>query len=107
VLSDALTQAIAMVLNELVTNAAKYGALSVPDGRVSVSWNSRGNGNAAQSLIVEWRETGGPPISAAIQPGYGTTLIRDLIPHELDGAVDLVFAAEGVCCRIEIPLNAG
>jgi two-component sensor histidine kinase len=105
VLSDAFTQAIAMVLHELVTNAAKYGALSVPAGRVSVSWNRRRNGNAAESLTIEWRETGGPPIGAAIQPGYGTGLIRDLIPHELSGAVDLVFAKEGVCCRIEAPLG--
>src|SRR5262249_19624258 len=55
-LSDALTQAIAMVLNELVTNAAKYGALSVPAGRVSVSWSKCRNGNASESLMMEWRE---------------------------------------------------
>jgi PAS domain S-box-containing protein len=55
VLSDALTQAIAMVLHELVTNAAKYGALSVPAGRASVSWSKRKDGNAGENLILEWR----------------------------------------------------
>jgi PAS domain S-box-containing protein len=99
------TQALAMVLHELVTNAAKYGALSSPDGRVSVHWDRHSHGDAAASLTIEWREIGGPPIVAPIQSGYGTNLIRELIPHELGGKVDLVFAAEGACCRIEIPLQ--
>jgi PAS domain S-box-containing protein len=110
------TQALAMVLHELVTNAAKYGALSSPNGRVSVHWDrhshrdSHGDssgdssGDSAASLTIEWREFGGPAIVAPIQSGYGTNLIRELIPHELGGRVDLVFAAEGACCRIEIPL---
>ena len=94
------TQALAMVLHELVTNAAKYGALSIPGGRVSVSWERAGT-----NLIFVWRELDGPPVAAAIQSGYGTDLIRDLIPHELEGTVDLMFAVEGVNCRIEIPIK--
>jgi PAS domain S-box-containing protein len=104
-LTAAATQALAMVLHELVTNAAKYGALSSPNGRVSVHWDRHSNGDAAASLTIEWREFGGPPIVAPIQSGYGTDLIRQLIPHELGGKVDLVFAAEGACCRIEFPLK--
>jgi PAS domain S-box-containing protein len=99
------TQALAMVLHELVTNAAKYGALSSPNGRVSVHWDRHSNADAAASLMIEWREFGGPSIVAPIQSGYGTNLIRELIPHELGGKVDLVFAAEGARCRIEIPLE--
>jgi len=102
-LSAAATQAVAMVLQELVTNAVKYGALSTPDGRVLLSWNHRPGGDAAASLMIAWSETGGPPTLAPTQSGYGTSLIRDLIPHELGGTVDLVFAPDGVCCRIEIP----
>jgi two-component sensor histidine kinase len=98
------TQALAMVLHELVTNAAKYGALSSPNGRVSVQWDRHSKGGDSASLTIEWREFGGPAIVAPIQSGYGTTLICELIPHELGGKVDLVFAAEGACCRIEIPL---
>jgi two-component sensor histidine kinase len=56
-------------------------------------------------LIIVWRETGGPPTSAPSQCGYGTSLICDLIPHELGGTVNLTFASEGVFCTIEIPLN--
>ena len=96
------TQALAMVLHELVTNAAKYGALSIPGGRVSVSWEQAGT-----NLIFVWREFDGPRATAAIQPGYGTDLIRNLIPHELDGTVDLVFASDGACCKIEFPLEPG
>jgi two-component sensor histidine kinase len=98
------TQALAKVLHELATNAAKYGALSIPGGHVSVSWDRKPNGQAA-TLILEWRERGGPPVASEVQPSYGIDLIRDLIPHELGGAVDLVFAAEGVNCRIEVPIK--
>jgi PAS domain S-box-containing protein len=99
------TEAVAMVLQELVTNAAKYGSLSTRDGRVSVSWGNQPNGNATASLTIVWREFGGPTIANPTQSGYGTSLIRDLIPHELGGSVDLVFASDGVCCTIVIPVR--
>jgi two-component sensor histidine kinase len=58
------------------------------------------------SLSIAWRETGGPPVApSAPQSGYGTSLIRDLIPHELGGKVDLVMAPEGVRCTIVIPFD--
>ncbi|MCK1741266.1 MASE1 domain-containing protein [Bradyrhizobium sp. 139] len=104
-LSAAASEALAMVLHELVTNASKYGALSVPEGRVSVSWECRNSGEAAAVLIIVWREAGGPPTSAPSQYGYGTSLICDLIPHELGGTVDLAFSSDGVSCTIEIPLK--
>jgi PAS domain S-box-containing protein len=98
------TQALARVLHELATNAAKYGALSVPDGRVSVTWDRRSNGNEAR-LEFEWRESDGPAVGHAKPVGYGTNLIRNLIPHELGGEVDLVFGTNGVTCRIECPVD--
>jgi len=104
-LTAAETQAMAMVLHELVTNAAKYGALSIPGGRVLVNWDRRPNGDATATLMLEWRELGGPPVAGELQSGYGTSLIRDLVPHELGGIVDLVFASDGLVCRIEIPLE--
>jgi PAS domain S-box-containing protein len=103
-LHSAETQAMARVLHELATNAAKYGALSVPGGRVSVHWNVKPNG-AATDLTLIWRELGGPPVASEVQSGYGTDLIRNLIPHELGGSVDLVFGADGVSCRIEFPVK--
>jgi two-component sensor histidine kinase/integral membrane sensor domain MASE1 len=103
-LSSAQTQAVAMVIHELVTNAAKHGALSTPNGRVSVSWDRTG-ADATAMLTMTWRELGGPPIAGPVQPGYGFGLIRDLIPHELSGTVDLIFAGDGLCCKIGIPLR--
>jgi two-component sensor histidine kinase len=100
-LSAAESQAVARVLHELVTNAAKHGALSIPTGQVSVSWNRKPNGDGANLMLV-WQEHGGPAVKSEVQSSYGTNLIRNLIPHELGGKVDLVFASEGVSCRIEI-----
>ena len=87
-----------------MTNAAKHGALSSPSGRVSVSWD-RADADAAAILTITWRELGGPPITTSVQSGYGLTLIRDLIPHELSGTVDLAFQTDGLCCKIEIPIK--
>ncbi|MBV8422707.1 MAG: sensor histidine kinase, partial [Hyphomicrobiales bacterium] len=100
----AATPALAMVLHELVTNAAKYGALSTPHGRVEVNWN-HGPGEHVASLSIAWREIGGPAVAASPDCGYGIRIIRDLIPQELGGSVDLAFASSGVCCNIEIPLE--
>jgi PAS domain S-box-containing protein len=105
-LTSAQTQAIAMTIHELATNAAKHGALSSPDAKVSVSWDCVGS-DVAAILTIMWREFGGPPIAAPVQSGYGLSLIRDLVPHELGGAVDLTFPPDGACCKIEIPLGRG
>jgi two-component sensor histidine kinase len=54
-------------------------------------------------MIVEWRETGGPPVVATKTAGYGTSVIRNLIPYELGGTADYVLAPDGIRCTIEIP----
>jgi PAS domain S-box-containing protein len=94
-------QAMAMVLHELATNAAKYGALSTEYGYVAVRWDRRLNGQA-RPLELEWRESGGPLVVATGKPSYGTSTIRNLIPYEFGGTVDLALAPEGVCCRLEL-----
>jgi PAS domain S-box-containing protein len=103
-LTVAASQTLAMVLHELVTNAAKYGALSTPHGRVEVSWG-RGPSEDAANLSIEWHEIGGPVVAASPDCRYGVSIIRDLIPQELSGSVDLAFASGGVCCKMEIPLG--
>jgi two-component sensor histidine kinase len=102
-LAPEATQPVAMVLHELATNAAKYGALSNDNGRVSVQWRWQSNGSPGGKLVIEWRETGGPQVAPPSGTGYGTSVIRDLIPYELGGRVDFVLAPEGVRCRLEIP----
>jgi two-component sensor histidine kinase len=105
VLSAEASQAMAMVLHELVTNAAKYGALSVPGGRVSVCWSREEDASGSDSLLIHWEEVGGPSVEAPKQYGYGTSVVRDLIPYEIGGTVDLVFAADGVRCKIGVPFG--
>jgi PAS domain S-box-containing protein len=97
------TQPVAMVLHELATNAAKYGALSNDHGRVSVRWRRTSRQRSNGKLMLEWRETGGPRVVAPNAAGYGTSVIRDLIPYELGGTVDYELAREGARCRLEIP----
>jgi PAS domain S-box-containing protein len=98
------TQAVAKVMHELTTNAAKYGAFSNRTGRVSVQWKWLTNGSGDR-LIIQWQEAGGPPVLAPNQSGYGTSIIRDLIPFELGGKVELVFALKGIRCQLEIPAD--
>jgi PAS domain S-box-containing protein len=99
-------QAMAVGLHELVTNAAKYGALSTDDGRVSIRWYCRLNGGAHVGLAFEWQEIGGPSVATPSNQGYGTSVIREIIPYELGGTAELTFAPEGVRCRLEIPVDS-
>jgi PAS domain S-box-containing protein len=96
-------QALAMVVHELVTNAAKYGALSVLQGRVSVRWRLVPENGSGAHLALDWQEAGGPAVSPSFRTGYGTSVIRDLIPYELGGTTDLAFPPEGVRCRLQVP----
>ena len=98
-------QVMGMVLHELVTNAAKYGALSTRNGRVSIRWRLRSNGHTRSHLVLEWREFGGPSVVPPGNTGFGTSTIRDVIPYELGGTADLTFVPEGVQCRLELPAD--
>jgi two-component sensor histidine kinase len=90
------TLAFTMVLNELRTNAAKYGALSDEDGRVHISWTlDRDTG----SVELVWREANGPPVVAPERSGFGTRLIRQGFGRDL-GEVSLTYEPTGVICRI-------
>jgi two-component sensor histidine kinase len=82
-LSADAVQPIAIVLHELATNASKYGALTMPEGRISVLWHWPEDG-AKPDLLLDWIETGGPPVIAPAEVGYGTGAIRNLIPYELE-----------------------
>jgi PAS domain S-box-containing protein len=97
-------QALSFVLHELATNAAKHGAFSRPGGRLSLQWWWLRNGSPGR-LAIEWQELGGPPVREPTQPGYGTSIIRELIPFELGGTANLDFATNGLQCRMEIPAD--
>jgi len=97
--NDALS--LGLALHELATNASKYGALSVPGGRVAVRW-SLVEENLAQ---IEWVEAGGPPVRGNRTRGFGTDLIEKIVAHELRNPVELVFAPEGVRCTLKVPVR--
>ena len=95
--SPAAAEVIGMALHELATNALKYGALSVPEGRVSVTWGLSDEGE----LSVEWTETGGPPVAEPIHKGFGTTIISEVPRRHIARDVRLEYRPEGVYWRVE------
>jgi PAS domain S-box-containing protein len=99
------SQTLAMVFHELATNAAKFGALSAGTGHVSVRWSFRRNGHAESWLCVDWEESGGPKVVPPVRSGFGTSVVRELVPYELGGSVDLVHPPEGVRCELQIPAH--
>jgi PAS domain S-box-containing protein len=102
-LSPEAAQPMAIALHELVTNASKYGALTTPQGRISVRWSWQLDAPAQGRLSLKWIESGGPRVVVPRQTGYGTSAIRNLIPYELGGTVDLAFDVGGLSCSIELP----
>jgi PAS domain S-box-containing protein len=96
-------QAIAMALNELATNAVKYGALSAQGGHVSVDWTITDAAPGQRWLRLRWQESGGPPVSPPSRRGFGSELIEGAIAYELKGTAKLEFEPEGVVCDIHIP----
>ncbi len=95
--------ALSMALHELCTNATKYGALSTPGGRVRIHWTVR-DGDAQRRLVLEWQESGGPPVSAPAHGGFGTRLLQRGLQHDLGGTVALDFPVAGVRCHVVAPL---
>jgi PAS domain S-box-containing protein len=100
-LTPAAAQAVAMTLHELATNAAKHGALSAPGGRIDLSWRRvAGDGDR---LEVTWHEAGGPAIAPPERQGFGSTLIRQMIVHQLGGALRLDWPPAGLHCVFDLP----
>ncbi|MGE5566243.1 MAG: sensor histidine kinase [Parcubacteria group bacterium] len=97
------TLTFGLVFHELATNAAKYGALSKPDGQVDVRWRVERNGHPR--LHLEWREQGGPAIERPpVRSGFGSRLIERSIRADLDGKAQIEWAPAGLVCRIDIRL---
>jgi PAS domain S-box-containing protein len=94
---------LAMVLHELATNAAKYGALSRAPGTLDLTW-AVADGTAGRRLTIDWREAGGPPVKRPERRGFGSRLAERAIAHELKGTAQICFDPAGVHCKFEIPL---
>jgi two-component system, chemotaxis family, sensor kinase Cph1 len=97
------TQALGMVLHELATNAAKYGAWSTAEGHVAVSWRVRAGD--PRRLALHCAEEGGPVVKPPCRRGFGTRFVEWSLAYELDGSAELEFRPEGLRCAIELPLT--
>jgi PAS domain S-box-containing protein len=100
VLEPNAAQTIAVVCHELATNAAKYGALSVSDGRVVVAWTSRSDG----CLVLRWNETGGPPVTMPTREGFGTRVMGKMV-QQSKGEVRFDWRPEGLACEVVMLVN--
>lgn len=97
--NDALS--LGLALHELATNAAKYGALSTPEGRVAVSWTVLDE----QTCSITWQEMNGPPVVAPTRRGFGMDLLEKVVSHELKQPVDVQFDPDGVRCTLLVPIR--
>ena len=104
-LKPVAAQAIGLAVHELATNATKHGALSAPEGRVSITWSyvPDGTGNA---LRLVWKETGGPQVDSPSVQGFGRTVLERLTSQALNAKAELSYPREGVTWTLEASLDA-
>ena len=100
-LDPATAQTIAIVLHELATNAAKFGALSVPQGLLKIEWSRP----ADRLLILRWIENDGPPVNSPTRYGFGTRVLENMICRQLKGEICFDWRPEGLACELAIPAS--
>lgn len=96
---------VSLAFHELATNAAKYGALSSPDGTVTIQWNLAHNGQGERFLTMLWKEQGGPLVEPPSRVGFGSKLIARSFGGEHGGRADITFPPEGAKCVMVMPLK--
>jgi two-component sensor histidine kinase len=100
VITPEATQAIGLAIHELATNAIKYGALSVPEGKIVISWKFD---RESHKLFLKWVEHGGPKVIPPSRRGFGYLVIQEMIERSLNATVALEFAAQGLEWSVSIP----
>ncbi|MDP8920830.1 MAG: sensor histidine kinase, partial [Pseudomonadota bacterium] len=103
-LSPRMALALAMALQELATNAVKYGALSNSQGEVEIAWEVEQAGSSSR-LHLRWEESGGPLVHAPVRKGFGSRLIERSLAHDLNGTAQIEFRPKGVVCTVDAPLS--
>ena len=96
-------EALGLAIHELATNAIKYGALSVPAGKVSVSWALEGDADATRALLLNWVEQDGPQVTPPQRKGFGHVVIGEMVERSLGARVAMEFAPEGLNWSVSIP----
>jgi PAS domain S-box-containing protein len=102
-LTSASAVAVAMAVHELLTNAAKYGALSISSGQVDLGWQFD---PATQRLYMTWKESGGPPVTSPAHRGFGVRFIERVLACQAGGAATVAFEPDGVRCTFETPARS-
>ena len=102
-LIPSVAMTFSLAIHELCTNAAKYGALSVPDGQIDIAWVVLGPPKAPR-LHWTWTESGGPPVTVPLKFGFGTSLIEHALAMELFGTVKVSYYTTGVVCVLDAPV---
>jgi two-component system CheB/CheR fusion protein len=104
-LAAGAVQTLGLALHELATNASKYGALSVPGGKVVLSWSFGDENGAPESFRMEWREKGGPPVKPSTRKGFGRFVTDQMVTRALNATVETDFASEGLRWRLQMPAS--
>jgi two-component sensor histidine kinase len=97
---------LALGLHELATNAAKYGALSSPTGRIDLAARVHA-GEHGEELRIMWQENGGPQVAPPTVVGFGTTWLSQAVEYQHNGRVELDWRRQGLVCRLRLPLAKG
>lgn len=97
-------QSIALIIHELITNALKHGALSAPDGQVTISWQADAPG-PEQKVTIRWEERDGPPVIPPREPGFGLSLIEATARDQLYGEITQIWAPEGLTTHFTVPVG--
>ncbi len=101
-LSPKATLALGIALNELATNAVKYGAFSNEAGTISIKWTLE-QGSGGRRLCLRWHEKDGPAVTPPTRKGFGSRVIEQGLAHELQGKVELDYLPGGIVCTIDVP----
>lgn len=97
---------VGLAIHELATNAAKHGALSVPEGKVRLNWHVEHSADDRQ-LSLSWQETNGPEVRPPERKGFGTSLLTTVLAHELDGKAELIYDKRGFRFSLRFPAEPG
>jgi PAS domain S-box-containing protein len=101
-LGPAAAQGIAMALHELATNAAKYGALTSPTGRIDIGWTDL----TGEMVVIRWRETGGPVVATPSRRGLGASMLQRALSGPIGGRTSFDWRPEGLVCELTFPRSA-
>jgi PAS domain S-box-containing protein len=104
-LTPEAAQYLGLALHELATNATKYGALTIPTGKVQIAWQERDGPEQVQRLVFTWRESGGSSVSMTGRKGFCHVVLEEIVPGMFGGTATLALASEGMTWTLDVPLD--